>query len=65
MELSPALTRVFWCALTICGASAIVFMLSLNVLVNAHRRGFLSAVWISGSLMVSAGVAVLILLLHR
>jgi hypothetical protein len=65
MELSPALTRVFWCALAVCGASALVFVFSLNVLVNAHRRGFLSAVWVSGSLMVAAGVAVLILLLHH
>lgn len=65
MDLSPALTRVFWCALVVCSASAIVFMFSLNVLVNAHRRGFLSAVWISGSLMFAAGIAMLMLLIHR
>jgi hypothetical protein len=64
MELSPALTRVFWCALALGGVSACVFVFSLNVLVNAHRRDMLSAVWISGSIMIAAGVAVLILLIQ-
>jgi hypothetical protein len=65
MELSPALARVFWCALALGGVAACVFVFSLNVLVNAHRRDMLSAVWISGSLMIAAAVAVLILLIHH
>lgn len=65
MEFSPALVRVFWGALAVCGVSACVFVFSLNVLVNAHRRRMLTAVWISGSLMVAAAVAVLILLIHH
>lgn len=65
MELAPGLVPVFWGALTLLGASALVFFVCLGMLLNTHRPLLLRLLWISGSLGVAALSALLILLAHR
>jgi len=65
MKISPTLLPVFWCAIGVMGVAALVMAVSLNRLLGIQRPALLRVVWISGSVLVAAAAALVIILFHR
>ena len=65
MEMVPRLVPVFWGALAAMGVAGIVLIVSLTMMLGAQRPIVLRVVWISASVLIAAGMALIVLLAHR
>jgi hypothetical protein len=65
MEIAPRLVPVFWSALGVAGLSGIVFFIGITMMLGAQRPVVLRVIWVSASLLVASGTAVIVILSHR